>query len=1745
MNTSLRKRLTKLSGLFLGLAMGLGVATGAAGNKAGEVKATVGGNVTIGSTEYESVYETGFEKASTGNNYQGTVTITSDKGDGAAWTIYYGTVSTSSKISGSNSAHMRLYSGSIKPYMEMTSSIADVSAFSFKYAVSNKAVKFDVLYSSDKGANWTKQASISPTGTAATTLSYELGSAVTDFRLKILATAGNPNSSNYTFRIDDIVFGKKKSVAPTANTYTVKFAGGGASGSKENELVDITKDFVVPDASGFTYSGKEFDYWSGSNGQTYHKDEKITAGTIGKDGEITLTAVWKNLPTKPDASQFTEIAIAGKNAIVKTSFDQTEYDAYKGGTSSVKAFSYTVNGIPAGASKLIIYAASWKGDGTCAASISSSYSDNNSIDLVEDTGLTSNTPFTLTEVNVWNDSYKIVYDLKNITSSTNITIEFTKRAAIWYTGYEMGNVKTLKSIAVTTNPTKTSYNAGEKFQTNGMVVKATYGNSQGSDTTETITGYTCNPLTSTALTSSDNKVTISYTEGGVTKTTEVAIDVAYFDGIKITTAASKTSYHDGEKFDVSGLVVKAVTKHSSGIADDEVDVTSSVTYKIGTSAATPGTTEVKKGDNQTVTISYNGKSATYSIDCGYAYVTGIEFGVAPENMGPGDTYSPTATVSPLTAEQGKTFTVKSQTEGVLVVFNDETLTISEGTEAGSVTLLVTSTGKKENGESATDEVTILVSAAAIPQLTGFAITGTATKATQYLNDTFELDLSGLTITGTYDIENPNPETFGIEDFLWETDLYDYPYGIYLLNSDLDISLQGYIKLVEDFCETIEFVNEDITNKTYYTTDESFDHTGLSISGKMASGDDAVIDTSKVEYIFSATPAELGAGTGKSVSVYAKYGDAKTDSITISGIEVKEIVLESISVTSQPSKLTYTIGESFSSNGIVVKGTNNDGSDAGTVTSECTFEYDETAFLKAGTPTITVKHSSGKTATFTVTVNARTLNPGTTTWTLVTASQSDWSGTYILGNSSTNGTIKIAEAGSFSSGEFAIKDATLSNGNLSGTDVKESNAIVITKDPNGTGYAICANGKYISRKATSNGIDVSETPVYGNTITYGSSKVTIAGAGGRVLTYYSNNSNFKYYASSNNCAQLFKMTKSQGESRTLAGITATYNHIGDKYYTGDEVVSADFTVKAWYNNGDTVNNVSGFTITDPTLDEGDNTIELSYEGKKCTVLVSGIETRSATVDHVYVETETDYQVNYYLDGTTAAWNLEKINVVAYWTDGTTNTSSLSDLVASGDVAISKAAPEVGDTSFTVSGSYYGTAIDQTHNSVTVSVVAKAISSLSWTQRFDGCSFNVFEGDTINKSVFAKQNSTSYIKATYNDGSSIEKFSIDNCSVALYRREGNENVWVKDVKFDEKENYTFEAEDDGLYFLLTAGGKTTQYSSSAIFHVCKKLNAIYVPGDDITKTITTSSFSPDLPTSTAGTGESTAEGITFTYDGLYDYTSSSKHHIALPKINGAYFASSKLPGDLKSIQIKKGGQNINSAATLYISKDGNTWDTAQAFGNAEFTYSVTGEGYRYFKIATDGSNYTNIGSLIVKYGGTKNIANTNADAQLALLNFVKDANQELIDACGNGGITSTSWSKVQQLYNDYFVTQNEENKDVFITDATTRNLAKDMLYYGEGGVWMASDENWKQAGLDELQRFLKSYDTGVSRYGMTQFIKNSSNTNRAIKPTKNTFSLFGENSLLGETSSATWIITIIALAGIAATGGYFYIRKRKED
>lgn len=149
--------------------------------------------------------------------------------------------------------------------------------------------------------------------------------------------------------------------------------------------------------------------------------------------------------------------------------------------------------------------------------VKANYSDGSSQDV---TSQCTSSPAAGTAV--YEDTNKItvtwVWDKANITYQTSQPITVTR---------------VLSAIAISTQPSKRSYAQGDKLDLSGMAVRATY----TSGKTAIVTSYTTSPANGSTLNNAGTvTVTVSYTEGGVTKTASTTVTVS----VKIVTWSGGT-----------------------------------------------------------------------------------------------------------------------------------------------------------------------------------------------------------------------------------------------------------------------------------------------------------------------------------------------------------------------------------------------------------------------------------------------------------------------------------------------------------------------------------------------------------------------------------------------------------------------------------------------------------------------------------------------------------------------------------------------------------------------------------------------------------------------------------------------------------------------------------------------------------------------------------------------------------------------------------------------------------------------------------------------------------------------------------------------------------------------------------------------------------------------------------------------------------------------------------------------------
>ena len=233
----------------------------------------------------------------------------------------------------------------------------------------------------------------------------------------------------------------------------------------------------------------------------------------------------------------------------------------------------------------------------------------------------------------------------------------------------------LVSVSVKTMPNKTNYFTGEPFDQTGLTLTATYNNGN----TETISsGIECTGFNS--ATAGQKTVTASY--GGKSTTFTVEVKAIVPTGITVKTAPNKTEYFVGDSYDGTGLVVNVTYNNGTN-----KDITTGFTTS-GFSSATAG--------KNTVTVSYEGFTATFDVTIKAVELTGIEIAKQPNKttFNTGDELDTTGLVLTLKYNNG---TIGTTDTGYTVSgYNTDT--------AGEQTITVT-----YQGFTATYKVTLIQS----------------------------------------------------------------------------------------------------------------------------------------------------------------------------------------------------------------------------------------------------------------------------------------------------------------------------------------------------------------------------------------------------------------------------------------------------------------------------------------------------------------------------------------------------------------------------------------------------------------------------------------------------------------------------------------------------------------------------------------------------------------------------------------------------------------------------------------------------------------------------------------------------------------------------------------------------------------------------------------------------------------------------------------------------------------------------
>ena len=347
------------------------------------------------------------------------------------------------------------------------------------------------------------------------------------------------------------------------------------------------------------------------------------------------------------------------------------------------------------------------------------------------------------------------------------------------------------SVTILTEPTQKQFVVGTKLDFTGATVKVEYDNN-----TQKVLDVTVE-MTAGANINHMGTQTVTVTVDGHLDTFEIEVIPASISGISISSLPDKLTYTEGEKLDMTGLVIVANYTNGSRIS-------------IASGYTVTGYDANKIGE-QTVTVDFIGKTATFTVTVVERVLTNIEIQVKPNKLDyvVGESLDLTGMV-----------VVAAYETGELEIIDDYTVSGFDG-KAGTKVIAV-----EYNGKSAF--FTVNVAVITVEKLT---ITKMPVKLSYIENEA--LNTEGLIVTATYNngtVKNVTDyEVTGFSSLPGTHTLY-VTFGGKVASFQINVSA----KVLSD-------VRVTVPNKTVYDIGEEFDKTGMRVVACYNNGQELTVD----------------------------------------------------------------------------------------------------------------------------------------------------------------------------------------------------------------------------------------------------------------------------------------------------------------------------------------------------------------------------------------------------------------------------------------------------------------------------------------------------------------------------------------------------------------------------------------------------------------------------------------------------------------------------------------------------------------------------------------------------------------------------------------------------------------------------------------------------------------------------------------------------------------------------------------
>ncbi len=690
--------------------------------------------------------------------------------------------------------------------------------------------------------------------------------------------------------------------------YTVSYNANGGSGAPSSQVkdygTDLTLSSTVPTRTGYTFLG-----WSTSSTATSATYQP--GGGFVANANTTLYAVWKANTYK--------VTFNANGGSCDTASKNVTYESTYGTLPTPTRSGYTFNGWYTASSGGTKVASSTNVSITANQTLYAQWTEivltsvtvktNPTVvnyyvgDTLNASGLTLTAKYSDGTTKTITSGFTCTPTTLNTAGTQKITVSYGGKSTTFNVTVEE---VALASIAVKSNPTKTSYYVGDTLNTSGLTLTATYNNG----TTKNISsGFTCTPTTLNTV--GAQRITVTY--GGKTTSFDVTVENVVLSSISVKNNPDKTDYYIGDTLDTTGLVLTATYNNGKTETISE--------------GFTCNPTKLETAGTQKITVTYGSKTTSFNIIVEDVVISNIAVKSMPDNTSyyVGDSLDATGLTLIATYNNGDT----------AIIGKGFSCTPTTFSAAGTQSITVSYAGKTTTFNVTVEDVV----------LTGIAIKNNPSKTSYFVGDT--LNTNGLTLTATYN--NGTTKTvnggFACTPEKLET---AGTQKITVTYGDKTTSFNVEVKAVEISGISIASVPETLS---YYVGD-TLSTKGLAILVSYNNG-----TTKTVTSGFTCTPETLETeGTQKITVTYG--GKTATFNVSVATVKVTEL-----EIVTAPQKTSYKVGDKFDPAGLTMNAVNSKGEEI--VVTEgfvCTPEILD----KAGTQVVTVSYG-GKSVMITVVV----------------------------------------------------------------------------------------------------------------------------------------------------------------------------------------------------------------------------------------------------------------------------------------------------------------------------------------------------------------------------------------------------------------------------------------------------------------------------------------------------------------------------------------------------------------------------------------------------------------------------------------------------------------------------------------------------------------------------------------------------------------------------------------------------------